>query len=188
MSIVPSPGQMGPGTGGIGSAGAVLMKHPTLFKGLGMGPALSGLGIGIYLGDLSRARYLGFGNDVQAYRENVSDKFWAQTLIPVTSLIVRAHHELDSGLSSTPPGGGGPGDSPISTVAPPSIEETGEVLSNPVGVVPASPRADSSRPAVKKPKRCPKGKRWSRRLKRCVDAKLFPPGFVSVRALANDWQ
>jgi hypothetical protein len=164
MSIVPSPGQMGPGTG---SVGAVLMKHPTLFKGLGMGPALSGLGIGIYLGDLSRARYLGFGNDVQAYRENVSDKFWAQTLIPVTSLIVRAHHEL-IGIASISPGGGGPGDSPISTVTPPSIEETGEILSNSsiVGEVPSSPRSSSSSKTGKRRKSCPPGYRWNGR--RCV--------------------
>jgi len=127
MSIVPSPGQMGPGTGGIGSVGAVLMKHPTLFKGLGMGPALTGLGTVLYLGDLSSARHKGFGNDVQEYRRTMSDKVYAQLIIPATSLLVRAHHEL----ASTPPGGGGPGESPISTVAPPSIEETGEILSNP---------------------------------------------------------
>ncbi len=157
MSIVPSPGQMGPGTG---SVGAVLMKHPTLFKGLGMGPALTGLGTVLYLGDLSSARYHGFGNDVQAYRKAQSDRVYAQVFIPVTSLIVRTHHEL-FGIASTPPGGGGPGDSPISTVVPPSIEETGEILSNPpiVGEVPSSPRRSTSKKAGKKQK-CPKGHHW----------------------------
>ncbi len=166
MSIVPSPGQMGPGTGGIGSITA-LIKHPTLFKGLGMGPALAGLGTVLYLGDLSSARYHGFGNDVQAYREAQSDRVWAHLLIPATSLIVRTHHEL----SSTPPGGGGPGDSPISTVAPPSIEETGEILSDPsiAGEVPSSPRRSTSKKSRKKKRKaCPPGYRWSRRAKRCL--------------------
>jgi len=80
-------------------------------------------------------------------------------------------------------GGGGPGGLPNLHQPPPSIEETGEFLSNP-------PMAGgkTGSPSRKSRKRCPKGKRWSRRLKRCVDAKLFPPGFVTVRALANDWQ
>jgi hypothetical protein len=168
MSIVPSPGQMGPGTGGIGSVGAVLMKHPTLFKGLGMGPALTGLGTVLYLGDLHSARREGFGNDVQEYRRTMSDKVYAQLIIPTTSLIVTAHHEL-FGISSTPPGGGGPGDSPISTVVPSSIEETGEILSNPPSAPYPEPQwLQKGRARVLKETRCPKGFRWSDRYKRCV--------------------
>jgi len=57
-----------------------------------------------------------------------------------------------------------------------------------VGDVASIPSSSTSKKSGKRRKRCPKGKRWSRRLKRCVDAKLFPPGFVTVRALANEWQ
>ncbi len=86
-------------------------------------------------------------------------------------------------------GGGGPPVIPNLRRPPPSFEETGEILSNPgIAVeVPSSPRVTTSKKS-RKPKRCPSGKRWSKRLRMCVDAKLFPPGFVSYRALANDWQ
>ena len=143
MSIVPSPGQMGPGTGSIGS---VLMKHPTLFKGLGMGPALTGLGTVLYLSDLQSARREGFGNDVQAYRLAMSDKIWARYTIPFASLLATVWNEQTLEISS---GGGGPGESPISTVVPPSIEEVGEILSNPgIAVeVPSSPRRSTSKKA-----------------------------------------
>jgi len=89
-------------------------------------------------------------------------------------------------LPSDSSGGGGPGGLPNLHRPPPSIEEAGEILSNPPMVVDSKPSRKGS--SSKKPKRCPKGKRWSRRLKRCVDAKLFPPGFVTVRALANEYQ
>ena len=63
-------------------------------------------------------------------------------------------------------GGGGPGESPISTVVPPSIEEAGEILSNPPSV-----DWDPSQPAPQIPrshpfhKRCPPGHTavWSKR-------------------------
>jgi len=162
MSIVPSPGQMGPGTGSIGG---VLMRHPSLFKGLGMGPALSGLGLGIYLADLQSARREGFGNDVQAYRNAIADKVHVQMFQPFTALIMSVWNEQTLDLSS---GGGGPGESPISTVVPPSIEETGEILSNPgiAGEVPSAPRPSTSKKAGKRRKSCPPGYRWDGR--RCV--------------------
>jgi hypothetical protein len=182
MSIVPSPGQMGPGSGSISGA---LIRHPTLFKGLGMGPALSGLGVGIYLADLNRSRQEGFGSDVQAYRAAVADRVAAQIASTFSTLVMSAHNEQTLDLSSSS-GGGGPGGLPNLHQPPPSIEEAGEIISNPPVVVDSKPSRKVSR--GKKPKRCPKGKRWSRRLRRCVDAKLFPPGFVTVRALANEWQ
>ncbi len=164
MSIVPSPGQMGPGTGLI-RLGTGLMKHPTLFKGLWMGPALTGLGMGIYLADLQRARREGFGDDVQAYRFAIADKITTRFVTPFASLLASVWNEQTLEVSS---GGGGPGESPISTVVPPSIEETGEILSNPgIAVeVPSSPRPSTSRKAGKRRKSCPPGYRWNGR--RCV--------------------
>lgn len=155
MSIVPSPGQMGPGTGSIGS---VLMKHPTLFKGLGMGPALMGLGVGITIADLRRSQKYGFGWDVQAFRAEKADQLMTHIMIPVILRILPSS------------GGGGPGESPISTVVPPSIEESGEILSNPgIAVeVPSSPRRSISKKSRKlKEKRCPPGYYWSRTRQRC---------------------
>jgi hypothetical protein len=157
MSIVPSPGQMGPGTGSIGS---VLMKHPTLFKGLGMGPALMGLGVGITIADLQRAQKHGFGWDVKAFRDKKADQLMTHIMIPVILRILPSS------------GGGGPGESPISTVVPPSIEETGEILSDP-GIeveVPSSPQSEFESllayTSGTSRKRCPPGYRWNGR--RCV--------------------
>ncbi len=159
MSIVPSPGQMGPGIG------TILMRHPTLFRGLGMGPALTGLGTVLYLSDLQSARRDGFGNDVQAWRLAMSDKVYARYVIPFASLLATVWNEQTLEPSS---GGGGPGESPISTVVPPSIEEAGEILTNPgiVVEVPSSPRPDSTSPSGKRRKSCPPGYRWNGR--RCV--------------------
>jgi len=66
-------------------------------------------------------------------------------------------------------GGGGPGGIPNLHRPPPSIEETGEILSNPTmaGEVPSSP---------KRRKSCPPGYRWSKRLDRCV--KYNPNSFT----------
>jgi len=65
-------------------------------------------------------------------------------------------------------GGGGPGEIPNLHRPPPSIEETGEILSNPhiVGEVPSSPMSSSSGMAGKRRKSCPPGYRWNGR--RCV--------------------
>ena len=65
-------------------------------------------------------------------------------------------------------GGGGPGEIPNLHRPPPSIEETGEILSNPpiAGEVPSSPRRSSSMRAGKRRKSCPPGYRWDGR--RCV--------------------
>jgi hypothetical protein len=65
-------------------------------------------------------------------------------------------------------GGGGPGGLPNLHQPPPSIEETGEILSNPpiAGEVPSSPRSSSSSKTGKRRKSCPPGYRWNGR--RCV--------------------
>jgi len=157
MSIVPSPGQMGPGTGSIGSVTA-LMKHPTLFKGLGMGPALMGLGVGITIADLQRTQKHGLGWDVKAFRDKKADQLMTHIMIPVILRILPSS------------GGGGPGESPISTVVPPSIEEAGEILSNPgmLVEVPSSPRPSTSKKGQKATKKCPKGHYWSKKHRRCL--------------------
>jgi len=65
-------------------------------------------------------------------------------------------------------GGGGPGEIPNLHRPPPSIEETGEILSNPgiAGEVPSSPRPSTSKKAGTRRKSCPPGYRWNGR--RCV--------------------
>jgi len=65
-------------------------------------------------------------------------------------------------------GGGGPPVIPNLHRPPPSIEESGEILSNPpiAGEVPSSPRSSSSSKTGKRRKSCPPGYRWNGR--RCV--------------------
>jgi hypothetical protein len=65
-------------------------------------------------------------------------------------------------------GVGGPGEIPNLHRPPPSIEETGKLISNPpmVGDVPSSPSSSSSRKSGKRRKSCPPGYRWNGR--RCV--------------------
>ncbi len=65
-------------------------------------------------------------------------------------------------------GGGGPGEIPNLRRPPPSIEETGEILSNPpiVGEKVGSLRPSTSKKAGKRRKSCPPGYRWNGR--RCV--------------------
>jgi len=63
-------------------------------------------------------------------------------------------------FSKSPSSGvGGPGEIPNLRRPPPSIEETGEILSNPsiAGEVPSSPRRSTSK---KGRRRCPKGSHW----------------------------
>ncbi len=69
-------------------------------------------------------------------------------------------------------GVGGPGEIPNLHRPPPSIEETGEIRSNPpiVGEVPSSPRKPvRTRRALGLPgQRCPPGYRWNPAQRRCV--------------------
>lgn len=76
-------------------------------------------------------------------------------------------------FSKSPSSGvGGPGEIPNLHRPPPSIEETGEILSNPpiVGEVPSSPRKPvRTRRALGLPgQRCPPGYRWNPAQRRCV--------------------
>ena len=73
-------------------------------------------------------------------------------------------------FAKTPPssGGGGPGEIPNLHRPPPSIEESGEILSDPGIMVgeSSSPRPSTSNKAGKRRKSCPPGYRWNGR--RCV--------------------
>ena len=68
------------------------------------------------------------------------------------------------------PGGGGPGHSPISTDIPPSVREQGRAMAEPgkYGRTPSSSAGKESRASRGSRKKCPSGKIWSPRLKRCV--------------------
>ena len=119
-----------------------------------MGPALIGISGMMYFADLQRAQRTGYGSDVQAYRDAEATKFYS-LLVPFLSWT----------LSSSSPGGGGPGQSPISTNPPPSIEATGArppQLGKPEGPARASKRG--SRPRRK----CPKGHHWNARIGKCM--------------------
>jgi len=142
VSIVEVPGvQLAGGTG--------LIRHPQLFRGLYMGPNLIGISTMVYIADLQAARRKGFGNDVQAYRASLVDKYYAF---------------VTTGLSymTLSPGGGGPGQSLTSTT-PPSITATGASLAQ-SGKTEGPARASKrgSRPRRK----CKPGYRWNGH--RCV--------------------
>jgi len=70
-------------------------------------------------------------------------------------------------------GGGGPGGLPNLHQPPPSIEETGEILSNPpmVGQETSSPRRSTSKKSRKR-RKCPEGHYWHAGRKKCVRIRL----------------
>ena len=143
VSIVEVPGvQLAGGTG--------LIRHPQLFRGLYMGPNLIGISTMVYIADLQAARRKGFGNDVQAYRASLVDKYYAF---------------VTTGLSymTLSPGGGGPGQSLTSTATPPSVEEVGRMITTPPSVEEVGRMVTSG---GRSRKSCPSGYRWNGR--RCV--------------------
>ena len=73
---------------------------------------------------------------------------------------------LGYGITSSPRGGG-PGQSPISTNTPPSIEEVGRMITSP------SASEQTARAKILKKTRCPPGHHWSYRHKRCVRTKKY---------------
>ena len=87
--------------------------------------------------------------------------------------------EQTNWLDFTSPGGGGPEAYPISTTTPPSIEEVGRIITGLSDMGHGEPGVGRRSTNGKRP-RCPPGKRWSRRLRRCVDRKMFPPGFITI--------
>jgi len=135
-----------------------LIRHPQLFKGIYMGPNLIGISTMVYIADLQRARREGFGNDVQAYRDDMADRHIAAFYGGVTSIL---------SLFTLTPGGGGPGGYPTSTVPPPSVEEVGGMITSP----PASEQ--TARAKILGKTRCPPGHHWSYRHKRCVRTKKY---------------
>lgn len=80
-------------------------------------------------------------------------------------------------FTRTPSSGvGGPGEIPNLHRPPPSIEETGKLISNPpmAGDVPSSPSSSST--SKKSGKRCPPGYTWSKTKRKCVRVWSFPGG------------
>ncbi len=71
---------------------------------------------------------------------------------------------------TTSSGVGGPGEIPNLHRPPLSMEETGEILSNPsIAVeVPSSPRRSTSKRSRKVVSKCPKGQYWDPQLRMCV--------------------
>lgn len=116
MSIVPWAGPVGGGT--------ALIRHPQLFKGLWMGPAIaSGFSGLVYLHDYQQAKK--YDLTVSDYRTAISDRMWTSLLFPY----------LFESMTLVSSGGGGSGESPTSTDSPPGLHQQGQPV--PV-VVPAA--------------------------------------------------
>lgn len=76
-------------------------------------------------------------------------------------------NRLESFISSS--GGGGPGESLISTTSPPSLEQIGKASEHTSSPAAAGNSAHGGRRSGSKPrKKCPPGYRWSRSLKTCI--------------------
>jgi hypothetical protein len=148
VSITSGTGPVGGGTG--------LIRHPQLFKGLWMGPALatgfSGL---VYLADYQQAKK--YDMSVADYRTAIADKLSFGFLFPL----------LFESLTLSSSGGGGPGESLTSTDTPPALHRQGQPV--PVVVPAASNSAHGGRRSgAKARKKCPRGFRWSPENRRCV--------------------
>jgi hypothetical protein len=175
MSQVPGSGsQWSPGGGGYMTTGGPAMAIAS--KGLIVGvpvalTVVSLVGVGKFL---KAARVISAADAalVRLYQTGRIPVFGGATLGPpgwigpaLTMMGGTASTWFTPDSSS---GGGGPGEIPNLHRPPPSIEETGEILSNPpiAGEVPSSPRRSTSKKAGKRRKSCPPGYRWNGR--RCV--------------------
>jgi hypothetical protein len=99
--------------------------------------------------------------------------FWAWKLRPIAIPLafgVGMEPIVPTGLEFLSPGGGGPGHSPISTNTPPSLVEQGRAMAEAgkYGRTPSPSVGKESRASRGSRKKCPPGKIWSPRLKRCV--------------------
>jgi len=161
MSIVPTPGQMGPGTGSISIGLSVSDPITTLsWKDYILGLWLGGRG------PITENPFL----EIPTFRDALEEDLLSQRPTLDFSHVFNPSYPRPSFLSPFS-GGGGPGGLPNLHRPPPSIEEAGEILSNPTVVVevPSSPRrSTSNKSRKKKRKACPPGYRWSRRAKRCL--------------------
>jgi hypothetical protein len=164
MSIVPSPGQMGPGTGSISIGLSVSDPITTLsWKDYILGLWLGGRG------PITENPFL----ELPTFRDALEEDLRSQRPTLDFSHVINPSYRRPSFDLFSSSGGGGPGELPNLHRPLPSIEETGELLSNPpiVGEVPSSPSTyslKSTRTRKKKRKACPPGYRWSRRAKRCL--------------------
>jgi len=160
-------GQMGPGGGG--NFGSPPVQYVGGQKPLSLeeaGHFLASAGLGLALGGLRTGGSFvsGLLHWRMHHAESDQSSIWFR---------------LDDAVNP-PGGGGGPAGIPNLHRPPSSIEENGKTLHEQgldpmvwAGIIYAGARELSKR-------RCPKGKRWSRRLRRCVDKKLFPPGFTTI--------
>ncbi len=158
MSIVPSPGQMGPGTGSISIGLSVSDPVTTLsWKDYILGLWLGGRG------PITENPFL----EIPTFRDALEEDLLSQRPTLDFSHVINPSYPRPSFLSPSS-GGGGPGGLPNLHLPPPSIEETGEILSNPsiMGEVLSSPRRSTSKKAGKRRKSCPPGYRWNGH--RCV--------------------
>jgi hypothetical protein len=134
-----------------------LIRHPQLFKGLRMGPAIIGISGMMYIADLQQSRREGYGNDVQAYREanaaNIVSEFSSYVITFLSFMTLS-------------PGGGGPGQSLTSTDPPPSVEEVGTMITQGAHPMKGGHPDSSKVSRGRSRKRCPPGYRWNG--KRCV--------------------
>jgi len=98
----------------------------------------------------------------------------------LTAALWRARLIIAAGMGfgiSSSLGGGGPGQSPISTNSPLSLEATGAILEQ-LGK-PGGPASGSKRRSRPRRKKCPPGFRWSRRLQTCIFSDK-PKGYSKV--------
>ncbi len=175
MSQVPGVDHMTPGGGGYGPEGSYPLTM-AVSKGIVVGvpvalTVVSLVGVGKFLKagrvlsavDAALVRLYQTGRVPVIGGSTLGPPGWIGPALTMMGGTVSTWFTPDSSS-----GGGGPGEIPNLHRPPPSIEETGEILSNP-GImveVPSSPRRSSSKKAGKRRKSCPPGYRWNGR--RCV--------------------
>lgn len=149
-------GQMGPGGGwNFGSPPVQYMGGQKPLSLEEVGHFMASAGLGLALGGLRTGASLvtGFLHWRMHKAESDQSSIWFR---------------LDDAVNP-PSGGGGPTGIPNLHRPPPSIEEAGEILSNPPSAPYPEPQwLQKGRARVLKETRCPKGFRWSDRYKRCV--------------------
>jgi len=163
MSLVPSSSdQMGPGGGW--NFGSPPVRYTT--KQVGIIPDVTIEEVGHFL--ITAGIGLVVGNPVVSVGMGLVH--WNYHIL--NPLVSDVYAEL---TGST--GGGGPGELPNLHRPPPSIEETGEILSYPgfAVEVPSSPRRSTSKKAGKR-RKCPKGWHWSKHYNTCVRTAGFWKG------------
>ncbi len=175
MSQVPGSGsQWSPGGGGYMTTGGTAGRLVT--KGIIVGvpvalTVVSLVGVGKFLKAAGAIRAADAAL-VRLYQTGRIPWLGASTYYPpgwIGPAVTIAGGTVSTWFTPSSAGGGGPGEIPNLHRLPPSIEETGEILSNsPSAPYPEPQWLQKGRARVLKETRCPKGFRWSDRYKRCV--------------------